>query len=232
MPMPDGAREAGSATPESARMDRGARRRARTRAQLIDAGRTLFARQGIDATPINEITEQADVGFGSFYNHFESKDDIVAAVLREAIESQAVAVEALTSGVEDPAEVVAIAHRYFIRRARRDPDWGWLLLRFDLSHRVAFAALEPFAMHDLQRGLSSGRFSVADPTVALHGTGGALLAVMRLVLDGTVGEDVDVAHAEDVLRMLGLPAEDASEVARRPLPPLASDPAGERQRGA
>jgi AcrR family transcriptional regulator len=57
--------------------DRHARRREHTRARLLRAARTLFARQGIDKTRINEITEEADVGFGSFYNHFESKAAIV-----------------------------------------------------------------------------------------------------------------------------------------------------------
>jgi hypothetical protein len=59
--------------------DRQARRRERTRARLVEAAKTLFARQGVDNTRINEITDEADVGFGSFYNHFESKEAIVDA---------------------------------------------------------------------------------------------------------------------------------------------------------
>jgi AcrR family transcriptional regulator len=202
--------------------DRGARRRARTRAQLIEAARVLFGRQGVDATRINEITEEADVGFGSFYNHFSSKDEIVEAVLRETVEAQGAAVEALTRELEDPAEVVAVAHRYFVRLARSDPDWGWLLVRLDVSHNVTFAALGPFALRDLRRGLKANRFEVADPAIALHAAGGALLAVMRAVLDGTAGADADVKHAEGVLRMFGLDRDDAAEVARRQLPAAAA----------
>ena len=52
--------------------DRHARRREATRSKLIEAAESLFARQGVDNTRIQEITEEADVGFGSFYNHFES----------------------------------------------------------------------------------------------------------------------------------------------------------------
>jgi Tetracyclin repressor-like, C-terminal domain len=50
---------------------------------------------------------------------------------------------------------------------------------------------------------------------------GALLGVMRAILDGQAPADADVHHAEDVLRLLGLTVTDAAEVARRPLPPLA-----------
>ena len=38
----------------------------------MQTARTLFARQGVENTRINEITDEADVGFGSFYNHFET----------------------------------------------------------------------------------------------------------------------------------------------------------------
>jgi len=204
-----------------ARPTRGARRRARTRARLLDAARELFARQGVDATRINEITELADVGFGSFYNHFADKDAIVEAVLRETTEAQGAALEALTSALDDPAEVVAVAHRHFVRLAREDATFGWLVVRLDVSHRVLSAALAPYALRDLQRGIDAGRFDVPDVAVTLNDTGGALLGVMRAVLDGQLGDDAAERHAENVLRILGLPRDEAAAIARRPLPPRA-----------
>jgi AcrR family transcriptional regulator len=201
---------------------RGARRRAQTRAQLLDAARRLFARQGVDATAIAEITDEADVGFGSFYNHFASKDEIVEIALDESLEAQAEIVDALTADLEDPAEIVAVAHRYFVNEVRRDPILGWLLVRLDVSHRVMTRALGERARRDLEDGVASGRFSVADPAVAFLDTAGALLLVMRAVLDGELGAEADRCHAEGVLRVLGLAPEDAAEVARRPLPSSAA----------
>ena len=206
-------RKAGSPSP-----DRHARRRERTRTQLVDAARKLLARQGIDNTRINEITDEADVGFGSFYNHFESKEAIVEAVLAEAVAAQGEAIDAATASLDDPAEVVAAAHRSLLNLARNDPDWGWLVIRLDLS--LSLRSLGPFARRDLERGIKAGRFRVPDKRVALFATGGALLGVMRDVLDETAPRDADRHHAEGVLRMLGLTAEDAAEVARRPLPKL------------
>jgi AcrR family transcriptional regulator len=199
--------------------DRHARRREQTRAKLVQAARTLFARQGVDNTRINDITDEADVGFGSFYNHFESKDAIVEAVLAETVAAQAEAIGAVSRQLEDPAEVIAAAHRHFVRRARSDPDWGWLLVRMEVSHNVMLAALGPFAMRDLRRGIEAGRLRVSDERVAMADAGGALLAVMRAVLDRRAPRDADVHHAEGVLRLFGLAPEDAAEVARRPLPP-------------
>jgi AcrR family transcriptional regulator len=214
---------------------RHARRREQTRRKLLDAARALFAKQGVESTRINEITEQADVGFGSFYNHFDSKEAIVEAVLRETIAAQGAAIESVTAGLDDPAEVVAAAHRYFVNLARSDPDWGWLLIRLDTSQRISLQALAPFARRDLERGIRAGRFRVANKRVALYATGGALLLVMRDVLDGQAPRDADRYHAEGVLRMLGLSAQDAAEVARRPIARIralgASDASGSDGRG-
>jgi AcrR family transcriptional regulator len=182
------------------------------------AASALFARQGIDNTRIQEITDEADVGFGSFYNHFDSKDAIVAAVAHEAAAAMGAAIDVATGSLDDPAEVVAVAHRSLIRRAAEDPEFGWLLVRLEITHDLASSTLGPHAMRDLQRGIDSGRFRVDDPQVALTAAGGALLAVVRAVLQGRADAGKAPHHAACVLRIFGLAPDDAAEVAARPLP--------------
>lgn len=198
--------------------NRQTRRREATRSKLVEAAKSLFARQGVDNTRIQEITDEADVGFGSFYNHFESKEAIVETVLAETVAAHGAAIDGLTADLDDPAEVISVAHRHFVRLARTDPEWAWLLIRLDVSHNVLVRALAPLARRDLRRGVRTGRLDIPSETVALYGSGGAMLSVMRAVLDGHAPRDADVRHAESVLRMLGLSREDAGEVARRPLP--------------
>jgi AcrR family transcriptional regulator len=147
--------------------DRHARRLEQTRARLVQAARTLFARQGVENTRIKEITDEADVGFGSFYNHFESKAAIVEAVLMETVAARGGTVGWVTAQLDDPAEVIAAAHRHFVRLARRDPEWAWLVVRGNLSHDVVLAALGPFAERDIRRGVQCGRLSVGDERAAL-----------------------------------------------------------------
>ena len=143
--------------------DRHARRRTETRAKLIEAARTLFARQGVENTRINEITDAADVGSARSITTSSSKGAITEAVLSETVAAQGAAVDAMTRDLDDPAEVVAVAHRYFVRLARTDRDWAWLLFRLDLSHNVMLRALGPFARRDLDRGIRAGRFDVPTP---------------------------------------------------------------------
>jgi hypothetical protein len=79
---------------------------------------------------------------------------------------------------------------------------------------------------DLERGVRASRFQVPDKRVALSATGGALLAVMRAVLDGRAPKNADRHLAEGVLRLLGLSPQEAAEVARRPMPAIPSAPQG------
>ncbi len=195
------------------------RRRAETNRRLLEAARDLFAEQGVDNTRINEITDRADVGFGSFYNYFADKDAIVEAVLSAMTEEHGAAVDRLTAGVADPAEVMAIAHRHFVRLAIAEPTWGRLVLRLDLTHHVLARALGHRAARDIQAGVDAGRFRVTDPALTLNAMGGALLGTMQAVLEGGVApEGADSNHAAMVLRMLGVSYADAERIASRPLP--------------
>jgi AcrR family transcriptional regulator len=194
------------------------RRRERTRRQLLDAARELFAEQGVGETRIGQITERADVGAGSFYNHFSDKDEIVEAVLADATEHQGELVDELTAGVEDPAAVVAYAHRHFVRLALADPTFGRLMVRFDPSHELMIQALGLRALRDIQRGVDVGRFKVESVESALFATGGALVGTLTGVGLGALGEGADEAHAAVVLRMLGVPRAEATRVASRAMP--------------
>ncbi len=210
---------------ESPSPSRGERRRAKTRSSLIAAAERLFAEQGVEATAIAEITEAADVGFGSFYNHFESKEEIADAVLGEALEVQKTALFALIEPLTDPAEVVALAHSFLIEQAKSNPTFGWLLIRLDASHRLLIRALGERARQDIRDGVAAGRFVTADPEASFFGTGGALLLVMRAVLDGELGEDAGARHCEGLLRMLGVEEAEVAGIARRAGEAVAPSPA-------
>src|SRR5262245_9764264 len=128
-----------TATPSS----RGERRKQETRERLLAAAFRLFADRGADAVPINQITDAADVGFGSFYNHFPSKEAIHEAMLGQVFEQFADSLDRLTSGIEDPAEVVALSIRRALQRAHREPLWGKLLVRESYQGQVIARGLGP-----------------------------------------------------------------------------------------
>jgi AcrR family transcriptional regulator len=189
------------------------RRRAETSRRLLAAARELFGEKGVGETRIGEITERADVAAGSFYNHFADKNAIVHSLLSEIAEEQGAMVDRLTREIEDPAAVMAYAHRHFVRLAVADPAFAQLVVRLEPSHGLMRQVLGPRAIRDVQDGIRAQRFHVEDAAAAVYAIGGALVGTITGVVDGVLREGADEIHAAAVLRMLGLDAEDAARVA-------------------
>src|SRR5512140_2081009 len=84
------------------------RRKARTRRALLDTARELLAERDTSDVSIQEITERADVGCGSFYNHFTSKTELFEIAVTEVLEEHGALMDTVTAGIEDPAEVFAV----------------------------------------------------------------------------------------------------------------------------
>jgi AcrR family transcriptional regulator len=206
------------------------RRKRETRDRLLRAAFRLFAERGADAVAINEITEAADVGFGSFYNHFASKEAIYEEVLREMFEEFGLGIERLTTGIDDPAHVISIAVRQTVRRAEREPLWGKLLIREGYQRRVFMGSLGPRLLRDIARGVESGRFRSSDLllTFIVVGSGvlGAVSAQIQLTAEdeatltafGMRSGDLPERTAATLLHALGLPYATADSIARRPFP--------------
>ncbi|MCU1311292.1 MAG: transcriptional regulator [Candidatus Angelobacter sp.] len=56
------------------------RRREETEQRILSAAVRLFEKQGYTSTTVEQITEAADVGKGTFFNYFPSKDHILLSL--------------------------------------------------------------------------------------------------------------------------------------------------------
>ena len=66
--------------------NRAQKRAKRTLKRLKKAALDVFSEKSIDAATVEEITEKADVGKGTLYQHFEDKEEIVVTLVDEAVE--------------------------------------------------------------------------------------------------------------------------------------------------
>jgi AcrR family transcriptional regulator len=165
-----------------------------------------MARKGIGATSIQEITDTADVGFGSFYNHFGSKEDIAQAVMEDAIESFGDAADRLAEKIADPAEVLAASVRHAVRRAAADEAWaGFSCAARSLGGTGSGAASgSGSAGHPDRR--PGAPLQLDDPPATMLAAGGAILGIIAGRLQGEIGEDAPERAAAVVLRLLGVPS--------------------------
>lgn len=67
-------------------MNRRDRKKEQTRLHLLQIARVRFARHGIYATRVEDITEAADVAKGVFYNYFPSKNRLIAELLSQGVQ--------------------------------------------------------------------------------------------------------------------------------------------------
>jgi AcrR family transcriptional regulator len=222
-----------STIPTAEREPRGARRKRETRGRLLEAALRLMAKKGMEGVAINEITEAADVGFGSFYNHFESKEAIYGAVMEWVFEDFADALDRLVSAIADPAEVVSVSVRHTLLRAQREPVWGQFLIREGFSARVLERGLGQRLLRDINKGIASGRFKREDALMSFLSVGGTVLASISVWLQfhqahgtrattidqlGFNVDDLPQRVAKMLLLTLGLTRLEAEKIAYRPLP--------------
>ncbi|MGX9214979.1 TetR/AcrR family transcriptional regulator [Mycobacteroides abscessus subsp. abscessus] len=197
------------------------RRKQRTRAALIQAAQALIA-EGKLNVPVLEITQAADVGMGSFYNHFDSKEALFDAAVADVLDNHGALLDRLTESIDDPAETFACSFRLTGRLFRRRPQESQILLVNGLSLIGSDRGLGPRALRDITAGVAAGRFTVDDSKLAWTIAAGALLGLGKLLQQEPERDDATAADrvTEDVLRLLGLPAEEARQICKRPLPSL------------
>jgi AcrR family transcriptional regulator len=197
------------------------RRKQRTRGALIRAAQSFIAAGKLNV-PVLEITQAADVGMGSFYNHFQSKEELFEAAVADVLDTHGALLDQLTAGMDDPAEKFACSFRLTGRLFRRRPQESRVLLTSGLSLIASDRGLGPRALRDITEAVEAGRLQVDDPVRSLAVAGGALMGVGQLLQDDPSRDDALTADqvTEDVLRLFGLSAEEAHEICQRPLPDI------------
>ena len=200
------------------------RRRAATRAALIQAAQQLIAEGRTDAS-IAAITERADVGFGSFYNHFATKEQLFSEAFAEAMDGFSLSLDRLVRGVEDTARAVSIGFRIIGRVAEIAPGFASLVTQAGAATLQFNGSLRQASVRLIEKGIRAGRFSLPNADVAYSAIGGSLLGVVAYLLLEP-GEDIDEqidALAAGALRLLGLADGEAQQIAHEVLPEFVPD---------
>ena len=208
-----------SEAPRASRLDR---RKARTRQALIDAAVRLIAEGRGDRASIAEITEEADIGFGSFYNHFDSKEQLFQTASQEVLERWGQMIDRATADITDPAERFAVGMRISGRLGWTHPDIAGFLTGAGLDALDIPGGLAPRALRDIRAGQAAGRFTVPDPEIALSAVAGGLIGLLRICQQhpDRVTETTVDQLAEAELRLLGVPSNEAARLTALPLSPI------------
>jgi AcrR family transcriptional regulator len=198
------------------------RRRERMRAVLVEAALRLFAKQGVDATTIDEIVNVAGVAKGTFYNYFTDRTEIARAVAASVRHGMTAAVEEINRGIDDPAERIARGVRLFMAGVVLDPVKTAMLARLYDSGAALDSHGNEHLLGDVRDGIGKGRFRVPDEMSALHIVVGLGTIAMRHLLDNGAGAEIlrGEGYARNIaavlLAGLGLERHEIEAVLARP----------------
>lgn len=206
------------------RAEIGATRSLRTRMRLIEAAARVIGLRGEDAATIEDFIREAGVSRGTFYKHFDTRHELMAALweqfgrepYRETWEAYA--------GVTDRAERVMIGVKHQLLRAMQSPAWGWLVLRIWIDEDAMYRDIQVLASADIEAGRREGRFILADKDIACDLVFGALMAATKALMTAPQRADFIEEVCAMILRMLGIDIEESRRIAALPIPAIPSLP--------
>jgi AcrR family transcriptional regulator len=201
-------------------LGRVARKQQRKREALVQAGYKVMSERGIDSATMLEIAELADVGAGTVYSYFKSKDELAIAVLERVMHDLALRIEAVTNTFTDPAQVYAYGVRMVLESATGDRRWKQLLYRAEVIADAIFNCHGPFAIRDIENAVKAKRYRVRDARLTFKLACFAMIGASSAINQGILSK---TAIGETVVRLLcmnGVSEAEAIELASRPCPPL------------
>jgi AcrR family transcriptional regulator len=184
------------------RAEIGREKRARTRAQIVDAGLMLLAERPPEALTVDAIVEAAGVAKGTFYYHFQSIEELVAAVGAKLADGFDELLAPSRLDEPDPIERMSLAFTSFLEKAVNDPLWARLVVR-SAEVPAALGRIRENLKADLAEAIAQGRVAIQDVELAADIVIGVWLQITRGRLERRAGPDLTRQVLAAVLRALG-----------------------------
>lgn len=138
-------------------------KRERTRRDLIEAADRVFRRRGVDGAIVRHVTEAAGVAHGTFYNYFDSMDELVEAMVRNHLVTVADRVETMRRQIRRGDLALAVGGRTLFRAIASSTARPWLIQRPQALAHVLSETIHPFARQDITRLASAGKVRLPVP---------------------------------------------------------------------
>jgi AcrR family transcriptional regulator len=185
------------------RAEIGREKRARTRAQIVEAGAMLLAERPLEALTVDAVVDAAGVAKGTFYYHFQSMDELAAAVGEKLGESFDELLAPARIGLRDPIARISFAFTRFLEKAIADPVWARLVVRSAQAPTEFARSVRANLKTDLDEARAHERLTVQDVELAADIVVGIWLQVTRGTLQRRAAPDLPDRALDTVLRALG-----------------------------
>jgi AcrR family transcriptional regulator len=195
----------------------GLRRRAATRHALLSAAFELLGRSLGTSLRVEEICAQANVVRTTFYNHFDSVENLVAVITDDMSHDFNVALHKHMEDMAEPEQRLAFGVRLYLRRARLDRSWGCAMVNIGFLQGAGGNETDKLMSADIKEGLRAGTFTAKSERAACDAARGAGVGGMISVVSGETPEDYPEQIVFQILRSLGLSKRRAEALTALPL---------------
>lgn len=206
------------------RLELGRQRRAKTRAKVIAAAFELFGEEDGLYARIEDVSQRAGITRATFYDHFSGMAELRDAVTYEVTHAILTAVTYTVSLLEDPRERISAAIRFYLHKVREVPGWGRSMINLS-ANGIIFGA-ETFRQAELTvvDAIAAKQLMIEDSAIGRDSILGTTIAAISTMLREERGADYPERIVTVILIGLGVTAEEATEIALRPLPELVASP--------
>jgi len=192
----------------------GRERSARTETRILDAALRVFADLGPDAPKIDDFVQAAGISRGTFYNHFESVEELLEATSEWTTREVAQSIESAIEDLEGPALRLGTGFRLFFAKAQSDPVWCRFVARVWKLGGIELPA------RDIADGIASGVFRAPSVQVARDLLFGGIREALMHIGTGKASRDYGDQMTELYLQALGTDARRIAAVMKHELPHL------------
>lgn len=196
-------------------------KRQATRKALLTAARELVSEKGHDRISVQDITGTARVARGTYYNYFETKQDVFFAVAEHMREEMAESLADIRVNIKDPAMLVSVTLKYYFHQVMDNVEWREFTDCAGLGHLSLQQPAEQ-CFEDIHRGVQAGRFRVDDVHFTQNLVTGMVRHVNEEIRHSRIGRTGIEYAIRSILQMLGLPDLVSKSLTQTPLPPIAA----------
>jgi AcrR family transcriptional regulator len=172
------------------------RKRFLMRSKLLEAALRVYVRRGGPRPVIDDVIREAKVSRTTFYNHFNSLDEVMAAIGEELSNQMTTDIFPLYSVLVEPWQRISVGFRLFLLRALLDQTWAAYVTRVDAWPHDALVAR--YMAFDIQTGKASGQFRYERIDAVSDFLRGASARCIQAIMEGV---DDPNRYMDDSVRM-------------------------------
>ena len=166
--------------------------------QILCSALEVFIHKGFAAAKMSDIATEAGISYGLMYHYFQSKDEIYAELVRDAVDSSRRVIEQVSAGDMEPIDKMrALVARIFKSVGEQQSVGYYFVLMMEAMTSGVYpvpamgrvhGSGRPFDMlvHVIEQGQHTGQIAQGDPAELVTTFFSAILGLASLKVGGTI----------------------------------------------